>query len=151
MEMKAEEFRYLWQGAMIVNQYIRKFMKLSRYAPEDVNTDKKKQRCFWRGLNLVLRTQIITHIYSDFNTLMNRTILLEEERSKMEGKRKSKFNLQRARQQERTQRVKTNNTTPTKYQSTMQYKSSGTNSQQTTSSYKNYNTQPKSNNNSSTD
>ena len=82
---------------------------------------------------------------------MNRTIRLEEERSKMEGERKRKFNLQRARQQERTQRVKTNNTTPTKYQSTMQYKSSGTNSQQTTSSYKNYNTQPKSNNNATTD
>ena len=42
MEMKAEEFRYLRQGAMIVNQYIHKFMKLSRYTPEDVNTDKKK-------------------------------------------------------------------------------------------------------------
>ncbi|XP_066333632.1 uncharacterized protein [Miscanthus floridulus] len=42
VEMKAEEFCYLRQGALIVNQYIHKFMKLSRYAPEDVNTDKKK-------------------------------------------------------------------------------------------------------------
>ena len=43
-------------------------------------------------------------------TLMNCTILLEEERSKMEGERKHKFNLQQAHQQERTQCVKTNNT-----------------------------------------
>ena len=42
MEMKAKEFCHIRQGAMTVNQYIRKFMKLSRYVPEDVNTDKKK-------------------------------------------------------------------------------------------------------------
>ena len=114
------------QGAMTVNQYIHKFMKLSRYAPKDVNTNKKKHRCFRRGLNSPLRTQIITHIYPDFNTLMNSTILLEEECSKMEGETKRKFNLHRARQQERMQRVRTNNTTPTKYHSTMQYRTSGT-------------------------
>ena len=76
--MKAEEFCHIRQGAMTVNQYIQKFMKLSRYVPEDVNTDKKKQRCFRRGLNSVLRTQMITHIYPNLNTLMNRTILSEE-------------------------------------------------------------------------
>jgi len=67
----------------------------------------------------------------------------------MDGERKRKFNLQRARQQERTQRVKTNNTAPMKYQSTMQYRSPRTNSQQTTSAYRsyNYNNKPKSNNN----
>jgi len=43
MEIKAEEFRSLRQGPMMVNQYIRKFMKLAWYAPEDVNSDKKKQ------------------------------------------------------------------------------------------------------------
>ena len=42
MEMKAEEFHNLKQGAMTVTQYIRKFMKLSRYAPKDIDTDKKK-------------------------------------------------------------------------------------------------------------
>ena len=42
MEMKAEEFRNLKQGAMTVTQYIRKLMKLSRYAPDDIDTDKKK-------------------------------------------------------------------------------------------------------------
>src|SRR6266540_2085316 len=50
MEMKADEFRSLRQGTMSVNQYIRKFMKLARYAPEDVNTDKKKQYRFRKGL-----------------------------------------------------------------------------------------------------
>ena len=103
MEIKAEEFRSLRQGPMTVNQYIWKFMKLARYAPDDVNTDKKKPRCFRKGLNAALREQIITHIYPDFNTLMNHTILLEEEHNKSEGERKRKFLMQRARQQERTQ------------------------------------------------
>ena len=46
---------------------------------------------------------MVTHIYPDFNTLMNGTILLEEERVKGEGERKRKFLIQHARQQERTQ------------------------------------------------
>jgi hypothetical protein len=56
MEMKAKEFRNLKQGAMMVTQYIRKFMKLSRYAPDDIDTDKKKQDYFRRGLSPALRT-----------------------------------------------------------------------------------------------
>ena len=103
MEIKAEEFCSLRQGPMIVNQYIQKFMKLARYVPDDVNTDKKKQRCFRKGLNVALREQIITHTYLGFNTLMNHTILLEEERNKSKGERKHKFLMQPARQQERTE------------------------------------------------
>jgi len=40
--MKAKEFHNLKQGAMTVVQYIWKFMKLSRYAMDDIDTDKKK-------------------------------------------------------------------------------------------------------------
>jgi len=91
MEIKVEEFHSLRQGPMTVNQYIRKFMKLARYALEDVNSDKKKQKCFRRGLNPSIREQMVTHIYPDFNMLMNRTILLEEERVRGEGEWKRKF------------------------------------------------------------
>ena len=101
-EIKAEENRSLIQGPMIVNQYIKRFMKLACYAPEDI-TSNKKQKCFRRGLNASLREQMVTHIYPDFNTLMNSTILLEEEHVRGEGEWKRKFLIQRARQQERTQ------------------------------------------------
>ena len=77
-------------------------MKLARYAPEDVNSDKKKQKCFRRGLNASLREQMVTHIHPNFNMLMNHTILLEEERVRGEGEWKCKFLIQHARQQERT-------------------------------------------------
>ena len=72
MEMKAEEFRNLKQGAMTVTQYIRKFMNVSR---------------FRRGLSPALRTQLVTHIYPDFNTLMNKAILLENARLELENDR----------------------------------------------------------------
>jgi len=77
-------------------------MKLACYAPDDVNTNNKMQRCVRRGLNATLREQIITHIYPDFNTLMNRSILLEEEHNRSKGERKRKFLIQHAHQQERT-------------------------------------------------
>ena len=115
MEIKAKEFCSLRQGLMTVNQYIRKFMKLACYALEDVNSDKKKHKCFRRGFNASLREQMVTHIYPNFNTLMNHTILLEEERVRGEGERKRKFLIQCACPQERTQRVRTNNTAPTRY------------------------------------
>ena len=104
MEMKADEFRNLKQGAMTITQYIRKFMKLSHYTMDDINTDKKKQDHFRRGLNSALRTQLVTHIYPDFNTLMNRAILLENVCSELENDRKRKFNAQKQKQQERIQR-----------------------------------------------
>jgi hypothetical protein len=36
---------------MSVNEYISKFTQLSHYAPNEVNTNEKKQDCFLNGLN----------------------------------------------------------------------------------------------------
>jgi hypothetical protein len=36
---------------MSVNKYVTKFTQLSRYAPQEVDTDEKKQECFLTGLN----------------------------------------------------------------------------------------------------
>jgi hypothetical protein len=36
---------------MMVSEYATYFMQLSRYAPNDVDTDEKKQECFINGLN----------------------------------------------------------------------------------------------------
>jgi hypothetical protein len=36
---------------MTVSKYVTQFMQLSRYAPNDVDTDEKKQECFLNGLN----------------------------------------------------------------------------------------------------
>jgi len=78
VQLKASEFLALSQGAMTVNQYVRKFIALSRYAPEDVNTDKKKQLMFKKGLKPKLYSQLVSHIYPDFNTLVSQSVLTEE-------------------------------------------------------------------------
>ena len=76
---------------MTVNQYIRKFILLFRYAPEEVSTDKKKQDRLKKGLQCSLYVQLVPVIYPDFNTMMNKTLLLEEARAPIEEKRKRKF------------------------------------------------------------
>jgi hypothetical protein len=42
MIVRKEEFLALKQGPLSVNEYMDKFLQLSRYAPEDVNTDAKR-------------------------------------------------------------------------------------------------------------
>jgi hypothetical protein len=36
---------------MTVNEYLNSFILLSRYAPDDISTDEKKQDVFLNGLN----------------------------------------------------------------------------------------------------
>jgi hypothetical protein len=36
---------------MTMNEYLNKFTQMSRYTPDDVNTDEKKQDAFLNGLN----------------------------------------------------------------------------------------------------
>jgi hypothetical protein len=42
MKLKKKEFADLKQGSMTVNEYLNSFIQLSRYAPDDINTDEKK-------------------------------------------------------------------------------------------------------------
>jgi hypothetical protein len=46
-----KEFQDLKQGSMTVSEYVTHFTQLSRYTPNDVDIDKKKQECFLNGLN----------------------------------------------------------------------------------------------------
>jgi hypothetical protein len=50
MTVKKEEFLALKQGSSSISEYRDRFMHLSRYAPEDVNTDAKRQYRFLRVL-----------------------------------------------------------------------------------------------------
>jgi hypothetical protein len=46
-----KEFQDLKQGSMTVSEYVTRFTQLSRYAPNDVDTNEKKQECFLSGLD----------------------------------------------------------------------------------------------------
>jgi hypothetical protein len=49
MKLK-KEFLSFTQGNMSVSEYSDRFTQLSRYAPEEVDTDKKRQERFLEGL-----------------------------------------------------------------------------------------------------
>jgi hypothetical protein len=51
MKLKKKEFKDLKQGSMSVSEYVTRFTQLSHYAPDNVDTDEKKQDWFLNGLN----------------------------------------------------------------------------------------------------
>jgi hypothetical protein len=66
MKLKKKEFTDLKQNNMTVNEYLNSFIQLSRYATEDINTDKKKQDMFLEGLNDDIQFQLLNIDYADF-------------------------------------------------------------------------------------
>ena len=72
-------------------------MELSNYAPEEINTDEKKQDMFKKGLTVELRTLMTPQIYPNFNTLMNMAIQTEKAKAKEKKDSKHKFVEQKAR------------------------------------------------------
>ena len=130
MQLKADEFRSLKQGSMSVNEYHRKFIELSRYAPEEVSTDKKKQTMFKKGLESHLKAQMTPHMYPEFNTLINMTILAEEANKELIQDKKRKFAALKTQQQDRSQKFKRPVYSGQKPQSTMQFRTQASSSQQ---------------------
>jgi hypothetical protein len=49
-KLKKKEFLALKQGNMIVSEYLDEFTHLSLYAPDEVNTDTKREERFLDGL-----------------------------------------------------------------------------------------------------
>ena len=70
------------------------FTQLSRYALEEVDNDAKKQKHFLKGLNDGLQLQLMTVVYADYQTLVDRAIVIENKHREMEEK-KRKHDLQR--------------------------------------------------------
>jgi hypothetical protein len=86
--LKAEEFRNLTQGSMPIAEYRDKFAQLSCYAPNKVANDADKQRLFLKGLHDGLQLQLMSNAYPDYQTLVNRAIVVDNKRKKMDAKRK---------------------------------------------------------------
>jgi hypothetical protein len=73
---------------MYVNEYVTKFIQLSRYAPHEVDTDEKKQECFLNGLNDGLAYALEAQDFENFQGMVNKALVLENRRGMMEHKRK---------------------------------------------------------------
>jgi hypothetical protein len=83
MKLKRKEFLSLTQGNMSVSEYRDRFTQLSRYAPEEVDTDEKRQECFLERLIGPLNYQLQSHNFPNFPTLLNKAIGLENKRKEL--------------------------------------------------------------------
>jgi hypothetical protein len=90
IKLKQREFFTLKLGNMSVNDYVDKFTQLSRYALDEVNTDPKRQECFLDSLIGPLNYQLQSHSFSNFATLLNNAIGLENKLVEL-GEQKRKF------------------------------------------------------------
>jgi hypothetical protein len=90
MRLKKKEFLSLKQGRMSVAEYRDRFIELSRYAPEEVADDPKKQERFLEGLAGPLHYQLTSHTFPSFHHLLDKSIVLESMRWELgELKRKA--------------------------------------------------------------
>jgi hypothetical protein len=81
---------------MTVNEYLNSFIQLSRYAPDDINTDEKKQDMFLNGLNDDIQFHLLNTDYTDFQHVVDKAIVIENKIKEMEkdDKRKVSFHGQ---------------------------------------------------------
>jgi hypothetical protein len=69
---------------MTVNEYLNSFIQLSRYAPDNINTDEKKQDVFLSGLNDDIQFQLLNTDYVDFQHMVDKAIVIENKIREME-------------------------------------------------------------------
>jgi hypothetical protein len=71
-----------------MNEYVTKFTHLTRYAPNEVDTNEKKQYCFLNGLNDGLAYALEAWVFENFQGMVSKVLVLENRRGMMERKRK---------------------------------------------------------------
>jgi hypothetical protein len=82
--MRKEEFLALKQGPLSISEYRDKFLQLSCYAPENVNTDAKRQYRFLQGLVDPLHYQLMNHTFPTFQHLIDRAIMTKRKHREIE-------------------------------------------------------------------
>jgi hypothetical protein len=80
MKIKKKEFLSLKQGSMSVSEYRDRFFQLSRYAPNEVAKDERKQKHFIGGLNGPLQYALVAHTFPSFQRLLEKAVAIEHKR-----------------------------------------------------------------------
>jgi hypothetical protein len=79
MKLKKKEFEDLKQGSMSVSEYVTHFTQLSRYAPNNMDTNEKKQVWFLNGLNDGLAYALEARDFVNFQDMVDKALVLETE------------------------------------------------------------------------
>jgi hypothetical protein len=88
VRLKKKEFMSLKQGPMTVREYLTKFTQLSRYAPNEVDTEEKKQERFLEGLNDAIEYALLPQEFPNFQALVNKALMVEHKRRQLEEKKR---------------------------------------------------------------
>ncbi|KAK1642778.1 hypothetical protein QYE76_060583 [Lolium multiflorum] len=89
VELKKREFDELRQNTAPIMQYVRDFNRLSRYAPEDVDTEEKRKKQFMKGMNPYMKMQLRLARTAEFQELIDSAITFEDDyRQVQEDRRK---------------------------------------------------------------
>jgi hypothetical protein len=79
---------------MMVSEYVTHFIQLSRYAPNDVDTDEKKQECFLNGLEDGLAYALEARDFENFRTMVDKALVLENRSGILSSKHKQEHQTQ---------------------------------------------------------
>jgi hypothetical protein len=74
MKLKKKKFLSFTQGGMSISEYRDRFTQLSRYAPEEVDIDEKRQERFLEGLIGPLNYQLQSHSFPNFQLYLTRQL-----------------------------------------------------------------------------
>jgi hypothetical protein len=77
MKLKKKEFEDLKQGSMKVSEYVTRFTLLSCYAPDNMDTDEKKQDWFLNGLNDGLAYALEACNFKKNQDMVDKALVLE--------------------------------------------------------------------------
>jgi hypothetical protein len=77
MELKRREFESVRQNDDPILLYVIEFSELSRYAPDEVDTEEKRVKRFMKGLNPYMRMQLRLTRHHKFQELVDSAITLD--------------------------------------------------------------------------
>ncbi|XP_027155741.1 uncharacterized protein LOC113756170 [Coffea eugenioides] len=89
-ERREDEFIRLRQGPLSVAEYETQFIKLSRFAPELVLTDRKRIRRFVQGLNVEIQEALAAAQLDTFSQTLEKAQRIETARSQVKAFRDQK-------------------------------------------------------------
>jgi hypothetical protein len=79
---------------MTVSEYVTHFTQLSRHTLNDVDTDEKKQECFLNGLDDRLAYALEACDFKNFQTMIDKALMLENIRGILSSKHKQECQTQ---------------------------------------------------------
>jgi hypothetical protein len=88
MGLKKKEFRDLRQKYRSVSEYIDEFTSLSRYVPDDIDTNAKRKKKFLEGLNDELSIPLSVAYTPTFQSLLDQAITLESKIKQSENRKR---------------------------------------------------------------